>query len=514
MTAQTRNLDPSEAGAVESLLPHARHRARFLVLPWRHRELSGALTSLLVHLGLLVALALVVQVPAATKRGLVLLVERFTGDDDLADSVAAIEVIEPTKVPAQSNKPITHPDARPVALGPIASPTMPAPTAESGASNANVASSHGGEFVSVGAKSAQPVATLPRFDSRSLDGRRSGERQRLALARGGTLESEAAIERGLRWLAAHQLRDGSWNFNHDLVCRGVCRNSGSAASTTAATGIALLAFLGAGYTHQDGPYHQTVRDGLYYLGNCALATPYGGDLQQGSMYGQGLATLALCEAYAMTRDPALARVAAQALEFVIFAQDSRGGGWRYFPGQPGDTTVTGWQLMALKAGQLADLPVSPGTVASARRFLDGVQAESGAFYGYQRPARGATTTAVGLLCRMFLGWQREHPALAHGAEWLAETGPAVDDMYFNYYATAVLNHYAGQPWQSWNPRMREQLIATQASSGHENGSWFFAGGQLVTGGRIVNTALAIMTLEVYYRYLPLYDESALEDAFD
>ncbi len=87
-------------------------------------------------------------------------------------------------------------------------------------------------------------------------------------------------------------------------------------------------------------------------------------------------------------------------------------------------------------------------------------------------------------------------------------------MYFNYYASQMLSHYGGQPWQRWNPRMREQLIATQASSGHENGSWFFAGGQLVTGGRVLNTALAVMTLEVYDRYLPLYGDPAVEDAFD
>ncbi|MBX9788645.1 MAG: terpene cyclase/mutase family protein [Pirellulales bacterium] len=459
-------------------------------------------------------MALIVKMPAAAKHGLVLLVERLAGDDDLAVGAAAIEVAEPATAAVSTETPLPHPQAVPVSLGPINVPRVSPPTAELGQADATFSNSHVGELPSSSADTPQPVATLPQFDGHSLDGRRAGERQRLALARGGTLESEAAVERGLRWLAVHQLRGGSWNFNHDLVCRGACRNTGSAASTTAATGIVLLAFLGAGCSHQDGPYQQTVRDALYYLGNCALATPHGGDLQQGSMYGQGLATLALCEAYAMTRDPALARVAAQALEFVIYAQDSRGGGWRYFPGQPGDTTVTGWQLMALKAGQIAELPVSPGTVAATRRFLDGVQAESGAFYGYQRPARGATTTAVGLLCRMFLGWQREHPALTHGAEWLAETGPAVDDMYFNYYATAVLNHYGGQPWQSWNPRMREQLIATQASSGHESGSWFFAGGQLVTAGRIVNTALAIMTLEVYYRYLPLYGDSALEDAFD
>lgn len=482
------------------------------ILPGSH-ELSAGLTSLVVHLLFLLALALLLEMPSVAKQGLVLLVERLSGEEGLGErDIARITIDSPAPAARPSGTAASN-EAQ-FEAPPILAPEVPAPSSDVGAMPQQATGDASAPLADLpGRESIRPTATMPKFDDRSLEGRRPGERNRLALARGGTAESERAVEQGLRWLAAHQLRDGSWNFNHDLVCRGACRDSGSAATTTGATGVVLLAFLAAGYTQHEGPYQDTVRDGLYYLGNRALATPHGGDLQEGSMYGQALATIALCEAFALTSDPGLGRIAQQAIDFILYAQDSQGGGWRYFPGQPGDTTVTGWQLMALKSGQLAELRISPATVEHSRRYLDSVQAESGAFYGYQRPARGRTTTAVGLLCRMFLGWQREHPALVRGAEWLAEAGPAADDMYFNYYATQVLNHYGGAPWESWNPRMREQLIAAQADKGHENGSWFFAGGQLVTGGRVLNSALAVLTLEVYYRYLPLYGDSSTEEEF-
>ena len=111
--------------------------------------------------------------------------------------------------------------------------------------------------------------------------------------------------------------------------------------TTAATAIALLPFLGAGYTHTEGEYQDLVDRGLYYLVRRSLRTPNGSDLQEGTMYAQGLATIALCEAYAMTEDPGLKGYAQGAIDFVCYAQDRKGGGWRYTPGEPGDTTSLG-----------------------------------------------------------------------------------------------------------------------------------------------------------------------------
>lgn len=363
-----------------------------------------------------------------------------------------------------------------------------------------------------GLEPAQPIEWLPSPDAPTgggLAGRSREARARLVRDAGGTPGSEAAVERGLRWLAAYQRPDGSWNFDHNKGRKsGLCPNPGTVASTTGATAIALAPFLGAGHTHQEGDYQETVRKGLYYLASRGLVTPQGVDFQEGTMYAQGLAAIVLCEAYAMTEDRGLKEMAQGALDFIDYAQDKRGGGWRYTPGEPGDTTVTGWQLMALKSGEMAYLRVHSPSIGLACRFLDSVSSEYGAQYGYLDPKPRRTTTAIGLLLRMYTGWRRTNPGLRFGVQYLSEWGPSEDNMYYNYYATQVLRHWGGEEWEAWNPKMREHLIATQSSRGHEAGSWHFSGGRGDTGGRLYNTAMAVMTLEVYYRYLPLYQQKA------
>lgn len=348
----------------------------------------------------------------------------------------------------------------------------------------------------------------------SLAGRTPEARARLVQQRGGSAASEEAVRRGLRWLAAHQRDDGSWRFNHHgPQCPGLCGDVGTVASTTGATALALLPFLGAGHTHTAGEYQHVVEQGLYYLGSRMLATPHGVDLQEGTMYAQGLASIVLCEAYAMTDDRTMEKPAQRAIDFILYAQDPEGGGWRYFPGQPGDTTVLGWQLMALKSADMAYLLVPPQRFELAGRFLDSVAAEDGALYGYLDRQPRDTTTAVGLLCRMYLGWPREYTPLKRGIEHLSRLGPSRDNMYYNYYATQVLHHWDGPEWKRWNEAMRDYLVETQARDGHEAGSWHFDDEKTRSGGRLYNTAMAIMTLEVYYRYLPLYTPVSVGRSF-
>lgn len=354
----------------------------------------------------------------------------------------------------------------------------------------------------------------------ALGGRGKGERTRLAMEGGGNAASEDAVSRGLRWLQAHQLPSGGWCFDlKQGPCEGRCRDSGSEVSTTGATALALLAFLGRGETQLEGDYQDTVKRGLYYLTSQMRTGPHGGDLRGeggGTMYSHGISTIALCEAYAMTRDKALEPFAQQAIDYIVWAQDERGGGWRYEPGAPGDTTVTGWQIMALKSGQMAYLRVPYETIELAGRFLDSVQLDNGARYGYvPRPkeARELTTTSVGLLCRMYTGWPRNQPALQKGVQILSREGPSMlgshANMYYNYYGTQIMHQFGGGPWQAWNDQMRDFLTRTQATEGHESGSWYLDGGQAPKGGRLYVTAVAIMTLEVYYRHLPLYAAHAV-----
>jgi hypothetical protein len=358
---------------------------------------------------------------------------------------------------------------------------------------------------------AAPGASLDVPMKGKLDNRAPDKRSEAVHYRGGTPKSEEAVEAGLRWLAAHQRDDGSWRFNHvNENCMHYCSHAGTEASTTASTGLALLPFLGAGYTHKQGEYQDLVQRALDYLRNQAVTSEHGYDLRHGSMYGQALATITLCEAYGLTRDEVLKPTAQGGIQFILYCQDSTGGGWRYSPGEPGDTTVTGWMLMALKSGQMAGLDVPTPAFRLAEKFLVSVQNVDGSQYGYMTHKPQPTTSAVGLLCRMYTGWKRDNPALQKGMAHLARLGPHKGNLYFNYYATQCMFHWGGLDWDGWNPKMRELLLKSQDQAGHSAGSWYFTDAYGDKGGRLYNTALAVMVLEVYYRYLPLYTENAVK----
>lgn len=348
-----------------------------------------------------------------------------------------------------------------------------------------------------------------------LSGRGAANKAALLARYGGTPQSEAAVAMALDWLARHQLPDGSWSFDHRAgECNGRCKDHGELdQARNGATGLALMAFLGAGMTHKEGKYKQNVYRGLRYL---TAKMGRDGSLHEsgGSMYSHGIASIALCEAYAMSQDKELRPYAQGAINFIVYAQDPVGGGWRYQPRQAGDTSVVGWQVMALKSGHMGYLAIPKQTIDGATRFLDFVQSNGGANYGYTEPGTGQARTAVGLLCRMYLGWKKNHPPLIQGVNYLSRTGPSRNDMYYNYYATQVLHHWGGQEWTRWNEVMREMLVSTQAKEGHEKGSWFFNGGHAGRGGRHFCTCMAAMTLEVYYRHLPIYREQAAQDDFD
>jgi hypothetical protein len=148
----------------------------------------------------------------------------------------------------------------------------------------------------------------------------------------------------------------------------------------------------------------------------------------------------------------------------------------------------------------------------ASEYFDSVQDDRGATYGYQRPSSTRTSmSAVGLLCRMMLGWPHDHRPLLQGITRLGGENPAENHMYFNYYATQALHHFGGRNWNKWNPQMRDYLVETQSQEGHETGSWFMRENWSDRGGRLYSTTLAILTLEVYYRYMPMYQEDFVDN---
>jgi len=337
---------------------------------------------------------------------------------------------------------------------------------------------------------------------------------------GGGADTEAAVDAALKWLADHQMPDGSWSFDHTKCpsCNGKCSKPGNYGDQFGATGLALLPFLGRGYTHKEGPYQSQIKAGLKVLAAQSMEQQ-GKVYREGShgLYVQGLCGIVLSEAFAMSQDDALRQPAQYALDFIMDAQDPVGGGWRYQPKQPGDTSAVGWQIMALKSGLMGYLQVRPLTIKKASEFLDSVTPDSGATYGYTGPdhSAGVGTTAVGLLCRMYMGWKKDHPALQRGVAVLANKGPT-QDLYYDYYATQVMHHIEGDAWIAWNNKQKALLLSTQAKNGHEAGSWYDGvsdGHGAHQGGRLYITSLATLILEVYYRHAPLYRTQAVDNQF-
>ena len=370
-----------------------------------------------------------------------------------------------------------------------------------------------------------------------IAGRSGATREKLLTEGGGNAASEAAVARGLRFFALHQADDGHWSLDkygdyyrsHPIGNPASklikYRNTDKAQSNDiAGTGFGLLPFLAAGITHKPSgkksqeDYSKTVMGGVNFLikkqgkdGN------YGGGL-----YSHPLATIAMCEAYGMTSDPLIKISAQKALDYLIYAQHD-GGGWRYGPKQPGDTSVTGWCTMALKSGQMAGLKVPTERYKMVEKYLDAVHDPKSGGYGYTDPGASPAMTAIGMLCRQYMGVNPRNPGLLKGVEIMKKVHPAVSPANYNlyqiYYATQVMHHMGGEAWDFWNlgPEVNgqrkngvrdiligKQIPATDPKKVMLAGSWDPIGAHTDAGGRLMSTSMAILTMEVYYRHLPLY----------
>lgn len=344
---------------------------------------------------------------------------------------------------------------------------------------------------------------------------------------------DRAIDRGLEWLALHQANDGHWSLHEfhkharekplpngkTFVCN--CEADMKTRNDLAATALGLLPFLATGHgpkaSAKKPDYSKTVEAGLKYL---LAKQAKDGSFGANAMYAHALAARALCDAYALTKEDKLKEPAQKAVDFIVAAQDPVGGGWRYQPKQPGDLSVTGWQFAALKRGQLAGLIVPGTTWKMTDKFLDTCEIAPGGEFAYV-PGSGASPsmTAVGLLCRQYIGVGPKNPALQKGVRNLKAHPPGkTDNLYYLYYANQVMYNLQGDIWRSWDtglsfegerihPGMRNWLLDRQdkgdgAAHPHQIGSW--SGSQ---GGRIMATSLSLLILE-QVKQQPLYRHKA------
>ena len=342
---------------------------------------------------------------------------------------------------------------------------------------------------------------------------------------GASANYQNAVKRGLEWLARHQLPDGSWNFDHSRAENCTCGDPGTMTGcTNGATALGVLPFLGTGQTHREGSYKKIIGSGLLYLCRNMKADPQlGGSLwqEEGGMDAHGLASLCLTETYAMTKDRNLKRPAQAALLFSQNAQDPGSGGWGYSPGEYGNTQTTTLQLLLMRSGWRGFLCTSAQCVENGMAFLDLTAQEDGAFYGCAAPGKEFESTAAALLARIYCdGWTADHPALRKGVEWIVETGPT-ENVRSNFYATILIRQHRGDAWEKWHTELGERLVESQIADGsHADGSWDPIGvsgesdgvsGESSrhwreSGGRLYTTAFSLMTLEVYYRHMPIYQD--------
>jgi hypothetical protein len=274
-----------------------------------------------------------------------------------------------------------------------------------------------------------------------------------------------------------------------------------------ATGLALLCFLGAGYTHKEGKYLSEVKNGLNYL--CKSMNRDGRLVREDpryEMYEHGIAVLALSEACEMTSDTMLLQHVRSGIDFIVQSQHPDGS-WGYTPKVTGDLSIVGWQMMALKSANRVGVRVKPDTIERVDKFMDSQQSDYGSYYGYRSTQRDPCMTSIGLLMRMYRGWPRSDPRILKGADYIADLGPSTNGIYYNYYATQLLFHLKHQDWAEWNRMNRDYLVSTQSKEGHSHGSWYIGKSHFnQVGGRLYCTAMATLSLEVYYRFMPIYDE--------
>jgi hypothetical protein len=379
----------------------------------------------------------------------------------------------------------------------------------------------------------------------------------LVAAESGGPDTENAAIKALWWLQRHQHPDGGWRAkDFDAHADGpgcknrdagrYSQNKGDAQHDVGVTSLALLAFTGFGYTHHFGrqpEFRACVRGGVDYLQRMQVKSAdsqvdgrFGGAGTEEWIYDHAIANMAMAEVLLMSGDFRLKNSVRRATLLSLRAQNP-GRGWRYgIQPSHSDTSVTGWMVLALKAAKQCRIGIPDEHFRSAFEgalaWLDYVTASNGKV-GYLAPGDQGSMiagiypepypyskapscmTAVGVLCRRFAGESPKSPMIRAGIDvlsaqppqWREQKGRSLStiNLYYWYYGSYACFQVGGKPWKRWNEKMKTALLSSQRAvsrgdTEEVDGSWDPIGEWGVVGGRVYSTALAAMTLEVYYRY--------------
>ncbi len=301
-----------------------------------------------------------------------------------------------------------------------------------------------------------------------------------------TPEMEEAVSKGLAWLAANQREDGGW--------------PGQYGDVSGVVGLAMLAFLAHGDMPGEGEYGRVIDRAVDYIvsnqqQNGLLMGRGGGS----PMYSHGFATLALAEVYGSSADPRVGPALKKAVGLILEAQNQTGG-WRYsVNSRDADTTVSGAQMVALRAAAQAGIEVPMNVVEDGVGFFKNCYCSGGGFGYTSAGGPNVARSSIGLLVYSLSGHYRD-PETRETADWLiAHMGEAVQQDYYGYYGTyygsQAMYQAGGRYWRQWNETVIPQIMAGQ----QVDGSWTGRG-----QGPLLATAFALLSLEVNYNFLPIY----------
>ena len=341
------------------------------------------------------------------------------------------------------------------------------------------------------------AASLPG----TLTGRMGSGRARAMAVNGMKPKSEQAVMRGLAWLVEHQNDDGSWGDD----------NKG------AMTGFALLCFLGHGELQDSPQFGITVGRALIWIYEHGTANEgrlhMAKEFTAHGVYEHAICAYALGEYYTMTRDRRVVKLLTQAIGHIIEGQGPNGG-WMYaYDKSADDLSVSGWQIQALKAAHLGQLPI-PGVDKALTKAVTYIERDKGpqGGYGYRDPSDDYSLTGVGILCQLF--WRGDRATLRQSMTWLLDQTEKHHpvkyrersaDLYAWYYDTQACLMFGGDAWTKWNGWFQDEICDAQSA----DGSWPAPGGNAVgpqgadnASGAVYRTSLCVLMLEVFYRYMP------------